>query len=167
MCKCKRCGRELTTPESVKRGYGSICYRIIASRDAKKWRLKIRKAINTIKYKKPKKTPVIQEPNQELTNFVSEINFLKCEINMFKRQLREIKTIKTTNNIVNITNTQVNHQDIIIERIRREEEAKEIDPVLRQYKKAFREVVSELKEVLKIRKAKIEEDEIKLSEVKI
>jgi len=29
MCKCKRCGRELRSEESVKRGFGKRCYRIV------------------------------------------------------------------------------------------------------------------------------------------
>lgn len=26
MTRCRRCGRELTNPESIDRGYGSICW---------------------------------------------------------------------------------------------------------------------------------------------
>lgn len=29
MCKCKKCGRILTNPESIKRGYGATCFRIV------------------------------------------------------------------------------------------------------------------------------------------
>lgn len=29
MCRCKRCKRELTSIESIKRGYGKFCYRIV------------------------------------------------------------------------------------------------------------------------------------------
>lgn len=28
-CKCQKCGRILTNPESIKRGYGATCFRII------------------------------------------------------------------------------------------------------------------------------------------
>lgn len=30
MCKCKRCGRELTSKESVKKQYGPTCFRIVS-----------------------------------------------------------------------------------------------------------------------------------------
>ena len=29
MCKCKRCGKELRSAESIKKGYGKTCYRIV------------------------------------------------------------------------------------------------------------------------------------------
>lgn len=29
MCECKRCGRELTSLLSIKRGYGKVCYSIV------------------------------------------------------------------------------------------------------------------------------------------
>ena len=61
--KCKRCGRKLTSEESIKRGYGMTCYRIIQLQNQET---------------KP-------ETNQELA-------FLKCEIKMLKRMFKQIKT---------------------------------------------------------------------------
>lgn len=66
MCKCKRCGRVLTNPESIERKYGSTCWNIVQ----------------------------LQKKNENLTpdrNFEQELEFLKYEIRFLKRQLKEIK----------------------------------------------------------------------------
>ncbi|HDZ18120.1 hypothetical protein LCGC14_1110460 [marine sediment metagenome] len=64
MCKCKRCGKELRSVESVKRGFGATCYRIF----------KLQEANNS---------EVKPEINQEIA-------FLKMEIKMLKRMIRNI-----------------------------------------------------------------------------
>ena len=62
MHRCKRCNRILSHPESIQRGYGSTCYRIMQT-----------------------------NKDQEKNQFQKEIQFLKCEIKFLKRQLQEIK----------------------------------------------------------------------------
>ena len=59
MCKCKRCGRVLKSPESIKRGYGKTCYRIV-------------------QFQETTKSEVKTEVNQEIA-------FLKLEIRTLKR----------------------------------------------------------------------------------
>jgi len=80
--------------------------------------------------------------NKEL---LREINFLKCEIKMLKKLYHQIKT-----------NGAIYQQDAI-EKIKREEIAKIEDPILSKYRNAFKECISELKEVLKERAIKVEE----------
>jgi len=74
--RCKRCNRILTSEESIKRGYGPTCYRIM------------------------------QFQKQESENdLYMEIQFLKYEINFLKRQLRELRTHKalaSSNNVIPI-----------------------------------------------------------------
>lgn len=65
MCKCKRCGRILKNPESVKLGYGKTCYRIVQLQE-------------TIE---PEVKP---EVNQEIA-------FLKIEIKTLKRMFKQIQ----------------------------------------------------------------------------
>lgn len=67
---CKRCGRTLKSPESIKRGYGLKCFKIIQ----------------------------LQE-NSNDAKLTNEINFLKCEINMIKRQLKQSKNIIYNKNL--------------------------------------------------------------------
>jgi len=61
---CKRCGRALRSQESIKRGYGPKCFKITQLQDKN------------------------QDKNQD-KKITSEIDFLKCEINMIKRQLKQ------------------------------------------------------------------------------
>ena len=75
--KCQRCGRKLTNPKSISLGYGSKCYRIIQ----------------------------LQKPVEEYTTDV--LSFLKMEVKMLKRQIKELKI------------SGVKH-DVAIERINRE-----------------------------------------------
>ena len=63
---CKRCGRELTSPKSIKLGYGATCYRIVQLQ----------------KVEKPEAEP----------EFSQEIAFLRCEIKTLKRMFRNIQT---------------------------------------------------------------------------
>lgn len=97
---CKRCGRALRSPESIKRGYGLKCFKIIQLRE--------------------------KFPEPELKN---EIEFLKCEINMIKRHLKQSQ------------NTIPGPQSEPIERIKREENGPErnIDII------NFNTVINELK----------------------
>lgn len=67
MTNCKRCGKELKNPNSIKLGYGKTCYRIITLQETKK------------------------EETNELTEVISTIRFLKCEINMMKIQMKSMK----------------------------------------------------------------------------
>ena len=62
---CKRCGRVLKSPKSIKLGYGPTCYRLIKLHD----------------------NPL---------NIQEEIKFLKVEMNMLKKILRELKADRTT-----------------------------------------------------------------------
>jgi len=80
--------------------------------------------------------------NKEL---LREINFLKCEIKMLKKLYHQIKTNGTK------------YQQDAIERIKREESAKIEDPLLSEYRNAFKECISELKEVLKERANNLEQ----------
>ncbi|MFX1274671.1 MAG: DUF6011 domain-containing protein [Promethearchaeota archaeon] len=99
---CKRCGRALRSQESIKRGYGPKCFKITQ----------------------------LQEKTQE-TKITSEIDFLKCEINMIKRQLRQ-----SQNNIIV-------HKAQPIEKINRDEHRPE-----RNLNKAnFSVVIKELKDM--------------------
>ena len=66
MSKCKRCGKELRSQESIKRGYGKTCYRIVQLQEVKESEVK----------------PKINQ----------EIAFLKMEIKMLKRMMKQIKT---------------------------------------------------------------------------
>ena len=117
--RCKRCNRVLTNKESIKLGFGKRCYSLILQEKENK-----------------------QIPSSKLEN---EVQFLKCEINMLKR---ELKGVKSTNSIA--------YRDEPIERIKQDESNKIVDPVVKQYREAFRECISELKDVLKSRKEKID-----------
>jgi hypothetical protein len=65
MCKCKRCGRVLKSPESIERGYGKTCYRIV-------------------QFQESTKPEVKTEINQEIA-------FLKLEIKTLKRMFKQIQ----------------------------------------------------------------------------
>lgn len=91
----------------------------------------------------------------ELLNDHSEIDFLKCEINFLKRQFRELKA---SGSILNIDP---------IERIKQEEEQKIIDPALQKYRQAFKECIQELKDVLKLRKEKIDHIPIEIEQLEL
>jgi len=85
-----------------------------------------------------------QEKNKVNEEVLREINFLKCEIKMLKSLYHQIK------------NNSIGYQEDPIERIKREESAKIEDPLLSEYRNAFKECISELKEVLKERANNIE-----------
>lgn len=56
-----------------------------------------------------------------------------------------------------------NFHDISIERIKQEEAKKIVDPVLADYRKAFGDCITELQEVLGIRKERLELIEVELA----
>ncbi len=87
----------------------------------------------------------LEEENKVNKEILREITFLKCEIKMLKGLYHQIKK----NGII--------YQEDAIERIKREETVKIQDPLLCKYRNAFKECISELKEVLKERANKIEE----------
>jgi hypothetical protein len=87
----------------------------------------------------------IEEENNINKEIQREISFLKCEIKMLKSLYHQIKT-----------NGVIYHDDAI-ERIKREKIAKVEDPLLNKYRLAFKECITELKEVLKQRANRIEE----------
>lgn len=68
--RCKRCKAILTNLESIKQGYGKTCYRITQLQK-------------------------LEDNNQN--NYNTEISFLKCEINMLKRMVTQIRTTGVKN----------------------------------------------------------------------
>lgn len=68
-----------------------------------------------------------------------------------------IKRLEYLENMVSNGKIMPKYSDDPIERIKQEEEQKISDPVLRKYRQAFKECISELKEVLKIRKIQVEQ----------
>lgn len=109
---CKRCGRTLTSPESIKRGYGPRCFKIAHLQEKN------------------------QEQNQELEEIqeekiTTEIDFLKCEINMIKRQLKQAQY------------RPIVHEARPIERIKREEQRPEKNINMTN----FSTVINELKTI--------------------
>ena len=68
---CLRCGKKLTNEKSIKLGYGKTCY-ILHQHENN------------------------SNSNNEITN---TLNFLKCEINMIKNQLSQLKNNGISQNI--------------------------------------------------------------------
>lgn len=99
---CKRCGRPLRSQDSIKRGYGPKCFKIIHIEGK------------------------IQE--EKITN---EIDFLKCEINMIKRQLKQSQ------------HATIVHESRPIERIKKNENRPEKNPSMEN----FSTVINELKTI--------------------
>ncbi|MFX1325365.1 MAG: DUF6011 domain-containing protein [Promethearchaeota archaeon] len=66
---CKRCGRVLKSKKSIKLGYGPTCYRISKIHD-----------------------------NTNNFDILEEIKFLKMEIKMLKKLIRDLKTNNFTSN---------------------------------------------------------------------
>ena len=87
-----------------------------------------------------------EDKNKVNEEVLGEINFLKCEIKMLKRLYNQIKL-----------NGIKYQEEAAIQRIKREETVKIEDPILREYRNAFEECISELKEVLKERANKVDE----------
>lgn len=69
---------------------------------------------------------------------------------------------KIESTIKNLSFKTTKFVDNPIERIKHEEQAKILDPLLSEYRKAFQECLSELKEVLEIRKKRIEVSQLEL-----
>lgn len=107
---CKRCGRILRNKVSIARGYGPTCYRLSQQNEME------RGNISDIKIK-------------------SELDFLKCEIKMLKRLLKQAKCNSIHNN--NISDP--------IERIKRDEHR----PERNESKIAMSNVIGELKSLFK------------------
>jgi hypothetical protein len=101
---CKRCGRVLKSAKSIKLGYGPTCYRISKFHD----------------------NPV----NPVNSNLHEEIKFLKIEIKMVKKILRELKANQFTS-----------YQIPAIERIKKQERS----PERNTNKLQMTEVIQELK----------------------
>lgn len=74
--RCKRCNHVLKSTESIKRGYGRVCYRIVQLQEANKPEVKL-------------------ETNQEIA-------FLKCEIKTLKMMIRNIQVKGAINPIERI-----------------------------------------------------------------
>lgn len=139
--KCKRCNAILTSEESIKRGYGKTCYKIITLQGKKKLRLKLRKLFNTIRHNKQKE-PQIQIIQNDSLNTVVIKDILG---RMRKLELDNSYLKSRANQMVSISK-YVNDP---IERIKQEESAKITDPTLQQYRNVFHECITDLKEVLK------------------
>jgi len=111
---CKRCGRVLKSPKSIKLGYGPTCYKIMKFHG----------------------NPL---------NVQDEIKFLKLEINMLKKALRELKS-----------NNFTSHQGSPIIRIRKEEKSLKMDAnknhmiqVIQDLKNQFQNCNGNVKSLLK------------------
>jgi len=109
--KCKRCNRLLTSKESIERGYGSTCYRIITLRESD-----------------PGRDPVVQTLAQP-GKYDLDLNFLKCEIKFLKKQMKELKQ-------KGITSTEIN----AIERIKQDEHRPERDQFKVQFNVVVKEL---------------------------
>ena len=120
---CKRCGRALTSPESIKRGYGPKCFKITQLQE-KSQEVKIQNEVQKIEISEQKNTP-------KEHMITSEIDFLKCEINMIKRQLKQAQY------------GTIVHESRPIERIRREEHRPERNVNMTN----FSTVINELKTI--------------------
>jgi len=146
MYKCIRCGKDLTSEESKKRGYGPTCYKIVTYQNKKKWKLKVRKALNTLKYRKKREIII-----QNIIN-TPEVKTTTVDVNN-DEVLDRIRKLELTYSYLkarteNITIGKV-HVDDAIERIKREESQKITDPTLQQYRNVFHECIKDLKDALK------------------
>ncbi len=147
MCKCIRCGRELKSEESKKLGYGPTCYKIVSFQKNKKWRLKFRKGINTIKYRKKREIVIqniINTPPPPVDD--NAIQALANRIRKIELDNAYLKARDKNRTAVLVSNTTPH--DTNLDRIRQEESAKITDPTLQQYVNVFHDCVKDLKEVL-------------------
>lgn len=96
MCKCKMCGRKLTSKKSIELGFGATCYRIFK----------------------------LQETNKPEPEVNIEIAFLKMEIKQLKRMIRNIQVngatipierIKQNRSEQRISGNQNNYGKVMIE----------------------------------------------------
>jgi len=151
MCKCQRCGKELKSEESKKRGYGPTCFKIVSFQKNKKWRLKFRKGLNTLKYRKKREiviqniinTPPAPEKVSVDNNDIQDLSDRMRKIELDNAYLKARDKNRTA------TFINADPHDTNLERIKREEAAKITDPILQQYKNVFNECVKDLKEALK------------------
>ncbi len=141
---CKRCGKELKSDESKKNGYGPTCLKIVTYQK-KKWKLVLRKGINTLKYRKKREiiiqniinTPSVVSPvdNNAIQDLANRMRKIELD-NVYLKARTQNLTIGT------------GHADDPIERIKREEAEKLTDPILKEYRNVFHECVKDLKEAL-------------------
>jgi len=117
---CKRCGRALTSPESIKRGYGPRCFKITQLQEK-----------NIVQSQELIQKPQNKKDEKEEQVITSEIDFLKCEINMIKRQLKQAQY------------RPIIHESRPIERIKREEQR----PERNIHMSNFSTVINELKTI--------------------
>jgi len=65
MCKCKRCGRKLTSPKSIELGYGAKCYNIIQLNNQET---------------KPKQSNIMEELLNRVRKLELDNNFMKHQL---------------------------------------------------------------------------------------
>jgi len=120
---CKRCGRKLTSAKSIKLGYGPTCYRKIT----------------------------LQKSSQVNSNKIEEeLKFLKIELKMVKKTLRELRA-----NPIQSTGVRFSQSSPIV-RIRREESRPERDvnkgrmtKVIQELKACFQNCNGDVRSLLK------------------
>ncbi|MFX0081584.1 MAG: DUF6011 domain-containing protein [Candidatus Hodarchaeota archaeon] len=129
---CKRCGRVLKSTKSIKLGYGPTCYRISKFHD---------NAINI--------------------NIEEEIKFLKIEIKMLKKIIRDIKANNfTSNQSIPILRIKKEHSNL--EKNRNKSQMIE---VIQELKNLFQNCNGDIKNLLK--PTQIETSLIKKSQLAI
>lgn len=148
MCKCIRCGKELKSEESKKRGYGPTCFKIVSFQKNKKWKLRFRKGLNTLKYRK--KREIIIQNIINTPEVVSPVdnNTIQDLANRMRKIELDNAYLKARAKHVTITNTNTTPHDTNLERIKQEESQKITDPTLKQYRNVFHDCVRDLKEML-------------------
>ena len=151
---CKRCGKPLLSKESIKRQYGPTCFKIISYSNKKKWKLKLKKGLNTLKYRKKREIIIQNIINTPERVSPVDNNALQDLANRMRKI--ELDNVYLKARAKHITNFNATPHDTNLERIKEEEAAKIIDPTLKEFRDVFHEVVSELKLVLAERKVKLE-----------
>lgn len=138
MTNCKRCGKELKSPKSIKLGYGRICHRIITLQESKiEIPSEIAEFNDVIELIDDNNSNIRIENTEMLDEVLNAVRFLKCEIKMMKMQMKSMKQ----NGIVK--------QDAI-ERIIRDEERPERNnnmSNMANVRKEFEELVSNVSEI--------------------
>ena len=138
MTNCKRCGKELKSPDSIKLGYGRTCYRIITLQESKiEIPSEIAEFNDVIELIDDNNSSIRIENTKMLDEVLDVVKFLKCEIKMMKMQMKSMKQ----NGIVNTTES--------IERIIKDEERPERSENMgnmANVRKEFEELVSSVSE---------------------
>ncbi len=148
MCKCLRCGKELKSEASQKRGYGPTCHKIVSFQKNKKWKLALRKGLNTIKYRKKREIII-----QNIINTPEVKNIINDDV--AKEILDRVRKLELDNSYLKarvqsgiMGPTNATPHDTNLERIKHEESEKLTDPALRELRNVFSDCVNDLKEVL-------------------